>query len=318
MHPVSDSSLPTSTSPLPHTQDNAKHESTKARDVLLDDTFPPMSDPWRDDNTSQSNANDRLTERELKTPDPSLFDQAIAAGILDNARTSTEEETKREPVSKDVLSQFDPLAESAEEQAAHDAWESAESHPPPPRAPSPPAKESLQHYGASGTDSPTPPPVSPTPSSSFPSLAALARTFSIPSFSPKTRPLSLDTAKPIASPSTLSSFAAQQEKRPDGSEDGRSPVPSGLNTPAQRISRAPSPLAGASSGNDNGSKPVEGQFDFQKFLDQMKTKSAEPVSKYLRSWVMFGFFASASSLITRSGSLAISRNERSPSVTKSR
>ena len=27
------------------------------------------------------------------------------------------------------------------------------------------------------------------------------------------------------------------------------------------------------------------QFDFQRFLDQMKTKSADPVAKYLRSYV---------------------------------
>lgn len=32
--------------------------------------------------------------------------------------------------------------------------------------------------------------------------------------------------------------------------------------------------------------PADGGFDFQKFLDQMKTKSAEPVSKYLRSYVL--------------------------------
>ena len=30
---------------------------------------------------------------------------------------------------------------------------------------------------------------------------------------------------------------------------------------------------------------VDVQFDFQKFLDQMKTRSADPVSKYLRSCV---------------------------------
>ncbi|KXN84246.1 Vacuolar protein sorting-associated protein 9a [Leucoagaricus sp. SymC.cos] len=78
--------------------------------------------------------------------------------------------------------------------------------------------------------------------------------------------MSLDVAKPIASPATLLSFAAQQEQRPGGTEDGRSPGNGG-------------------GSNGNGTKPAEGQFDFQKFLDQMKTRSAEPVSKYLRSFL---------------------------------
>ena len=33
----------------------------------------------------------------------------------------------------------------------------------------------------------------------------------------------------------------------------------------------------------NSPKP-DGQFDFQKFLDQMKTKGADPIAKYLRRW----------------------------------
>lgn len=42
-----------------------------------------------------------------------------------------------------------------------------------------------------------------------------------------------------------------------------------------------------SSSNGSGSeaprKEKEPSFDFQKFLDQMKSRSAEPVAKYLRS-----------------------------------
>ncbi|KAF5361815.1 hypothetical protein D9756_002397 [Leucocoprinus leucothites] len=293
MPPAPDNSVSTSPLSPPHNQAYTKSDTPTPKDTPLDDTFPPISDPWRDDDTLQSNANDRPTKRELKTPDPSLFDQAVTASITDNTQTSEEEETKSPPVSKDVLSEFDPLAASAEEQAAHDAWESAESHPPPP---SPPAKDDRPPWGhatATGTDglltsaanSLAPLHVSPTPSSSFPSLAALAKTFSIPSFSPKSRPLSLDMAKPIASPSTLSSFAAQQEQRSGGSENGRSPIPSGANTPARR-SGASSPIVGESgSGSGSGGKPGEGQFDFQKFLDQMKTRNAEPVSKYLRSFL---------------------------------
>ena len=36
------------------------------------------------------------------------------------------------------------------------------------------------------------------------------------------------------------------------------------------------------SGKDKEQDPP--QFDFQKFLDQMKKKGAEPVAKYLRSY----------------------------------
>lgn len=46
--------------------------------------------------------------------------------------------------------------------------------------------------------------------------------------------------------------------------------------PAQQV--APPPLAASPA----PATPVEVPFDFQIFLDQMKTKSAEPVSKYLR------------------------------------
>lgn len=32
-------------------------------------------------------------------------------------------------------------------------------------------------------------------------------------------------------------------------------------------------------------KDKDPSFDFQRFLDQMKSKGAEPIAKYLRSWV---------------------------------
>jgi len=284
MPPVLDSPLPT---PPLQNRNNAKF-------IQLGDTFPPISDPWRDDIPQY----DQPIKRQLQTPDPSLFDQAMTASILDNSQAT---ETRLHSVSKDVLSEFDPLAESAEEQAAHDAWETAESHPPPPPSSlshSVPAKDD-QHplelpmrtvsLLESGPTSSTPQSVSPTPSASFPSLAAFARTFSIPSFSPKQRPLSLDVAKPVASPSTLSSFAVQQEQRTGDSEDKRFSVPSTSKPPVR--SGASTPVTrDPGDGGGNGTKPAEGQFDFQKFLDQMKTRSAEPVSKYLRSCVPFPFF----------------------------
>lgn len=272
------------------------------------DAYPP--DPWRDDSV-QFNLADRPIKPELDTSDSALFNNHTP--IHDSAKSS---DNRPEPILKDVLSEFDPLAESAEEQAAHDAWGSAESHPPPATThsqspPSPPAKDDpsqitvstsqSQDSAYSSTAQVHPGPSASSSSSSFPSLAAIARTFTIPSFSPKNRPHSLEVAKPIASPATLSSFAAQQEQ-PARADDGRSPIASRSTTPAGRGSGASSPGVGSSSSNNgNGSKATEGQFDFQKFLDQMKTKSAEPVSKYLRSYVhqRFVFKLMCSSLLKR-------------------
>lgn len=289
MSPILDSPLPT-TPPL----QNLNNTKSATQFIQLGDTFPPISDPWRDDIPQY----DQPIKRQLHTPDPSLFDQAMTASILDNSQVT---ETRLDSVSKDVLSEFDPLAVSAEEQAAHDAWETAESHPAPPpssSSSSAPARDN-QHplelqietvsLMESETSSSTPQSVSPTPSASFPSLAAFARTFSIPSFSPKSRPLSLDVAKPVASPSTLSSFFVQREQRAGDSEDKGSSVPSIAKPPVRSGASTPV-VRDPCDGGGNGTKPTEGQFDFQKFLDQMKTRSAEPVSKYLRSCVPSPFF----------------------------
>ncbi|KAJ3565077.1 hypothetical protein NP233_g7873 [Leucocoprinus birnbaumii] len=282
MPPVPNNTVSSSPPSPHHIQDDTKPDTEPVKESPYNDTvFPPVSNPWKDDdNVPESNVNETSNGRELKTPDPSLFDQVITASIVDNSRSSTEEEQKPPPVSKDVLSEFDPLAVSAEEQAAHDAWESAESHPPPPPrtpsplAPLPPAKDDqLLSAPTTGTDSlfqsaansPTPLPISPTSSSSFPSLAALARTFAIPSFSPQVK-----------------TFVDQ---RPSGAENGRSPGASGANTPARRSGASSPAIRESPSSDGNGSKPAEGQFDFQKFLDQMKTRQAEPVSKYLRSFL---------------------------------
>lgn len=172
-----------------------------------------------------------------------MLDPSTAQGLA--AEAHAEPEPVRAPASADVLQEFDPLA-SHEEQAAKDAWAASESHPPPP-----PPPEDV--------------PARPTsPLSSFPSLAALARTFALPLTGARSRPRSLDTAAAVPSPATLSSFAAQQQQPPAAP----SPPTSGRSTPTRR-------------------PPQDGelQFDFQRFLDQMKLKAAEPVAKYLRSFL---------------------------------
>ncbi|KDR80762.1 hypothetical protein GALMADRAFT_241195 [Galerina marginata CBS 339.88] len=238
--------------------------------------IPASPNPW-DDAPAASTKDPTPEEEPLKSPaqlDPSTNEQAVFANLKEDAPATPRAE---DHVSKEVLSQFDPLV-SLEEKAARTAWETSEGHPPPPRTPSPPAPPLKDLYISSPT---TPEPSSLeaatataiTSPSAFPSFAAFARSFSIPL---RPRPQSLDgSAKAVPSPTTISSFASQQEAtKPDSVRDGKA-VASGSSTPNRTGSGTASPVP----------KLNDGGFDFQKFLDQMKTKSADPVSKYLRSFL---------------------------------
>ncbi|KAJ6581649.1 hypothetical protein B0H19DRAFT_1116119 [Mycena capillaripes] len=229
---------------------------------------PTDPNPW--DDAADASAKEELPtpveERHLHTPDPSLLDQSFSEGFETAPSTSLD---LKPPPSEELLSEFDPLA-NHEEVAAREAWESAEGHPPPPRTPSPtpptpPLKEIVQQ-----ADSPQ------TPSSSvFPSFSALARTFALPIRS-KSRPNSVDVARGVPSPSTLSAFVEQQQQNPDQSQSqsqsqsAASETTSGRSTPATSSSDA---------------SKVDPPFDFQKFLDQMKSRHAEIVAKYLKSFL---------------------------------
>lgn len=238
--------------------------------------------PWIDRTSAPTSAELGVDapERTLHTPDPSSLDPTATESFV-----SAEIAQPRPHASQDILLEFDPLV-SAEEQAAHEAWASSEAHPPPP-----PTKE-----GAS------PPPVVPdkaaepvsseeqegsildsssAAASAFPGLAALARTFSIPLGGRPQRPRSLETATSVPSPATLSSFAQQQSAPPTRTtmvdpENSSATEVSGRGTPDNR-----DPERNRGKAADRDSPP----FDFQKFLDQMKLKGAEPVAKYLRSYV---------------------------------
>ncbi|TFK64094.1 hypothetical protein BDN72DRAFT_901836 [Pluteus cervinus] len=290
---------------------------------------------------------------------------------------------KPPPPSKEVLTAFDPLQDD-QEQAARNAWEMTKGHPPP----AVPPKDSIEDgeelevsitVEPSGSQTPPPPRTStgPPPSTSFsspsfPSFAALARTFALPLGGGRhTRPHSMDVARPVPSPASLSSFVAQQQlhlqtrqgqQSPPGqsplSEDSQLPnqqqppqeegssggggfgfglgfigIGGSSSRPASRMDgkiRTPTaspgstsaslPGAGAGSssnsspnarangvsasggartttspkptsptpsspGRSTQAKPSSDQFDFQIFLDQLKSKSAEPVGKYLRSFL---------------------------------
>jgi Rab5 GDP/GTP exchange factor len=219
-------------------------------------TPPPVLDPWHKDFSPSSTPvlHDERSEDKLSPNE----EAAQLVPVLDPALQS------------EILKEFDPLADQALKDAS-EAWQGSEGHPPPPPSPSPPRTSSPP---------PPPPPIkdplpAPTPSSSSSfSLAAFARTFSIPSL-PRSRPLSLDAAKPVPSPNTLSSFAAQQSE-PSQPLELKGAPPSGRNSPAGSGTASPRP----DSQDDKAKDPL---FDFQKFLDQMKLKAAEPVAKYLRS-----------------------------------
>ncbi|KIP01499.1 hypothetical protein PHLGIDRAFT_131242 [Phlebiopsis gigantea 11061_1 CR5-6] len=232
--------------------------------------------PWQSQESPNSTQNAHRSDHEPLQPTKlgDTIEPTIAKGLASEADVeSTPVETRPRP---EILLEFDPLA-SSEERAAKEAWETSESHPPPPR----PAPLSLPEP----EDIPPPPPsknaddlpARSTPLSSFPSLAALARTFALPLTS-RTRPRSLDTAAAVPSPATLSSFASQQQLPPTI----ESAPQSGRSTPSTR------------SGTTTSGDPPP--FDFQKFLDQMKLKAAEPVAKYLRSFL--GNFAKRTFTVT--------------------
>ncbi|EGN96863.1 hypothetical protein SERLA73DRAFT_170228 [Serpula lacrymans var. lacrymans S7.3] len=257
--------------------------SSSQPDMLPAPSFVPPTEspnPW----------DDRPPPLELKqvhTPEPSSLDPSMNA-LYDPA--SPQRSNIAERASKEVLSEFDPLA-SHEEMAAREAWADAEGHPPPrpqtPQSPRPSSPRNPTHSRSGSKDvsreasSSRPSSPAPSSSSSFPSLAALARTFSIQS-KPRIRPISLDTAQPIQSPSTLSSFAQQQQ--------APSPSPLQKQVHLQADPRGSSPGSRSSTPQSGSESPrptrdKDPTFDFQKFLDQMKMKGAEPVGKYLRSFL---------------------------------
>lgn len=248
-------------------------------------TVDSEPNPWTDRTTASTSVelNIDAPERTLHTPDPSSLDPTATESFV-----STDIVEPRSQASQDILLEFDPLA-SSEEQAAREAWASSEAHPPPPPAkdnpslpPTTPGNTvgpiSSEQQEASSSDS------APAAATAFPGLAALARTFSIPLGGRPQRPRSLETATSVPSPATLSSFAQQQSAPPtrttmvDPENSSATEVSGGSGRSTPGI-RDPERDRGKAVDKDNP------PFDFQKFLDQMKLKGAEPVAKYLRSYV---------------------------------
>ena len=222
-----------------------------------------------------------------------------------------------------VLGEFDPLGNKVE-QEAKEAWEQSEPHPPvvPPKS-SPTQSNSVAQdkHTRSPTNAQSPPPPAlipvpdpvpappisdkplPDPNSTsttqdsaysisrsttpaLSGLAAIARTF-IPKSPVRTsRPLSIDQATVIASPTTAA-FAVTSQEQGSGHKRSQSQGPP-LSSSKHDENRPQTP-GEASRTPKNADKNVDKDqppsFDFQFFLEQMKSKPAEAVAKYLRSCV---------------------------------
>lgn len=222
-------------------------------------------------------------------PDPALQPQLSPNPWSEQANTK---DSEPQAVPTEILSQFDPLAKDVTE-----AWATEESHPPPPvsRTPSPPPKPPKDELTESPfqDDPPTSPPkddniLSPGSSSSFASLAALAKSFSIPTLS-RSRPVSMEVAKAIPSPSTISSFVAQQQDAKQQQAQQQTQQLAHLEPQPRSANGSDSVPEARQEGSDDEdedeqiAKDDDPPFDFQKFLEQMKSRSAEPVAKYLKS-----------------------------------
>lgn len=251
----------------------------------------------------------RLEIKPVSTPDPACREETSIFSLTTNSTTTrrSSEEAANVVPSGDVLREFDPLSDQ-QELDAHCAWAGTEGHPPPDVSPQSangsPSRSRSPSLDLSLNEA-TPPsrqstPGSQVPSASpFPSLAAIARTFSIPGVArtARPRPTSMDTAKPIAPPTprTVASFAAQQQQPPCSQPSSSSllsnqaPVQEEKNIEESRGTQdqgqQSSTPTNSGSGSEAPRKDKDPSFDFQKFLDQMKSRSAEPVAKFLRSFL---------------------------------
>ena len=229
-------------------------------------------------------------------------------------------------VDRSVLDQFDPLGDKVEQEAKL-VWEHSDPHPPvvPPKSSAAQSELPTQHRPTplpppapipvpdpvpipptqTVTDKPLPDPIpatstiqdpaqsiyrSATPSLS--GLAALARNFIPRSPARTSRPLSIDQASVLFSP-TLATFGASSQEQGTTHKRSQSLGPAllSLNPEAkskrddsrpQTPASAPRTPKSATKDVDKGHPPP---FDFQLFLEQIKSKGAEPAAKYLKSWV---------------------------------
>lgn len=153
-----------------------------------------------------------------------------------------------------VLSEFDPLADP-EQKDAQDAWATAEAHPP--KADIEHEKQQEQEQKEEVEPVVTTPPRTPTKQSE--------------------KPLPDSPTKPTQASAFSATFAniARTFTRPRSTEIDPASLPSTSRRSGEQQTTN-------TERTDPKGKPAEAQFDFQKFLDQLKTRSAEPVAQYFR------------------------------------
>ena len=88
----------------------------------------------------------------------------------------------------------------------------------------------------------------------------------------------------MSTPIHPAAFASQQETETSARGSPKVDAAATLFPHAVQQS-APRRREDPSQERGDGPKDKDPPFDFQKFLDQMKSKSAEPVARYLRSCV---------------------------------
>lgn len=247
--------------------------SLESLQTLHTETPPPESNPW-----SESAPTPPLVVQPLHTPSPGALEEVESGGIKSDDDHTSELNVLNSHIHTDILDTFDPQAHY-EEQSAREAWSNAEGHPPP----IPPPKQ----------QDPQPPPRE-SGTSTFPSFSSFARSFALPSLpnmnmslvaGTRARPQSLDTATLMPTPVHPVTFASQQDSE---TSNRGSPKSDSAALPPHAVMSA---LRRENPSQERaGAKDKDPPFDFQKFLDQMKTKSAEPVARYLRSCVLLYLF----------------------------
>jgi hypothetical protein len=214
--------------------------------------------------TLNDNVEDEVNPWASKAPDDADGDRSVKP-----LNTSNEPPPVQEPAftpvptpprhDSSIINEFDPLVD-ADTKNAHDAWAAAEGHPPklsPSKASSPPQTPTKAAQKPLPPDPESPTKAVPSSSSAFTTtFANLARSFSRPRSS---------GSDYVATTSTGPGSARNSSEQPRPATPLRSQT-------------------SATTKSDTGSRPPEAQFDFQRFLDQLKTRSAEPVSQYLRRY----------------------------------
>ncbi|KAL1747857.1 hypothetical protein HDZ31DRAFT_20366, partial [Schizophyllum fasciatum] len=271
--PVSASSPPPATpDPNPWRAETPQIPQASASEVQGAGAATP--NPWQAPTPVIAHAS--ATIADPATMDPEVRNSASAFGGPQKPLPSEQE--------KEILAAFDPYAQEEREEERK-AWDDVRTSLDDERKDNintgEQKKEAVPEAAPPATPSkadapPDPPSKTHTPSSSasgFPSLnfTSIARSFSISSLSKdKGRPVSLDAK---AQPDNVDAQTVSQEQQDTGKQGNETRNANEVDT---------SRPSSNETQTDEGEPPP---FDFQKFLEQMNSKSAEPVSKYLKSFL---------------------------------